>query len=171
MLQFDAPEESLGTLDAQAAGNLIASAGDVALIVDEEGVIRDMAFGSEELSREAHADWLGKRWIDTVTEESRPKVDALLRDAAAKGAPRWRHINQQSRGGTDIPLMYSAVHFVRGGRQVDRVRRHGQGRGERAKNQTLRNEHESLLAGWGWMEFGAAARSARAAPHDYRREA
>jgi transcriptional regulator PpsR len=101
MLQFDAPEESLGTLDAQAAGHLIASAGDVALVVDEEGVIRDMAFGSEELSREAHADWLGKRWIDTVTEES-----------------RWRHINQQSRGGTDIPLMYSAVHFVRGGRPV-----------------------------------------------------
>ena len=132
MLQFDAPEESLGTLDAQAAGKLIAAAGDMALVVDEEGVIRDMAFGSEDLSREGHAHWLGKRWIDTVTEESRPKVEALLRGDAPEGAPRWRHINQQSRGGTDIPLMVSAIHFTREGRQPGRSRAVAFGRDLRA---------------------------------------
>jgi transcriptional regulator PpsR len=116
MRQFDAPEESLGSLDAKAAGDLIAAAGDVALVVDEHGVIRDMAFGSEDLSREGHSSWLGKRWIDTVTEESRPKIEALLRDAATKGPQRWRQVNHHTRGGPDIPLLYSAVRFGRDGR-------------------------------------------------------
>ncbi len=116
MRQFDAPEESLGSLDAKAASDLLAAAVDVALIVDEHGVIRDMAFGSDDLSREAHSSWLGKRWIDTVTEESRPKIEALLRDVEAKGSHRWRQVNHHTRAGADIPLLYSAVRLNRDGR-------------------------------------------------------
>jgi transcriptional regulator PpsR len=111
--QFDAPQQSLGSLDAKAAGELIAAAVDVALIIDEHGVIRDMAFGSEDLSREGHSSWLGKRWIDTVTDESRPKIEALLRDAESQGAQRWRQVNHHTRGGPDIPLLYAAVRFGR----------------------------------------------------------
>ena len=93
MREFESPSRSLGDLDADVVGRLIAAAADVALIIDDKGVIRDLAFGSEDLLREGYYDWLGKPWADTVTVESRTKVDGLLRDSKANAAPRWRHIN------------------------------------------------------------------------------
>lgn len=118
MKQFGAPKNFLVGLNAEATGTLIAAAADVALVVDSDGVIRDMAFGSEDISIEGYADWVGKPWTETVTEESRPKVEALLRDAAAKTAPRSRHINHPSSRGGDLPVLYSAVQVGREGRIV-----------------------------------------------------
>ncbi len=109
MREFESPSGTLGSLSADVVGRLIAAAADVALIVDDEGVIRDLAFGSEDLLREGYYDWLGKPWADTVTIESRPKVEALLRDSKANAAPRWRHINHPLADGADLPLSYSAV--------------------------------------------------------------
>ena len=57
-----------------------------------------------------HADWVGKRWADTVTEESRPKVAMLIADAASQQEPRWRHLNHPAeRSGADVPILYAAV--------------------------------------------------------------
>ncbi len=109
MREFESPAKTLGDLTAEMAGKLIAAAADVALIIDEQGVIRDLAFGSEDLPREGYYEWLGKPWADTVTVESRPKVEALLRDSRANAAPRWRHINHPSVDGADLPLSYSAI--------------------------------------------------------------
>jgi transcriptional regulator PpsR len=116
MREFESPARSLGDLDADVAGRLIAAAADVALIIDEKGVIRDLAFGSEDLLREGYYDWLGKPWADTVTVESRPKVEALLRESRTNAAPRWRHINHPSLDGADLPLSYSAVALPQGKR-------------------------------------------------------
>lgn len=90
---------------------------DVALVVDREGVIRDLSFGSEELSRENdETRWIGNPWAETVTVESRPKVEALLRDAGAEaGVPRWRQLNHPSPTGSDIPVLYSAIRISREG--------------------------------------------------------
>ncbi len=115
MRSFEAPMLSLGDLDAEAAGRLIAASSDVALIVDEAGVIRDVAFGSDELSNGDYRDWLGKPWAQTVTVESRPKVEALLRDAGTKAPLKWRHINHPSADGVDLPLLYAAVPVGRQG--------------------------------------------------------
>ena len=109
MREFESPARSLGDLSADVAGRLIAAAADVALIIDDKGVIRDVAFGSEDLLREGYYEWLGKPWADTVTVESRPKVEALLRDSRANAVPRWRHINHPSLEGADLPLSYSAI--------------------------------------------------------------
>jgi transcriptional regulator PpsR len=109
MREFESPARTLGDLSADIAGKLIAAAADVALIIDDKGVIRDLAFGSEDLLREGYYEWLGKPWADTVTIESRPKVEALLRDSRANAAPRWRHINHPSVDGADLPLSYSAI--------------------------------------------------------------
>lgn len=116
MREFESPARSLGDLDADVAGRLIAAAADVALIIDEKGVIRDLAFGSEDLLREGYYDWLGKPWADTVTVESRPKVEALLRESRSNAPPRWRHINHPSLNGADLPLSYSAVALPQGKR-------------------------------------------------------
>ena len=109
MREFESPARTLGDLSAVVAGKLIAAAADVALILDDEGVIRDLAFGSDELLHEGYRDWLGKPWADTVTVESRPKVEALLKESRANAVPRWRHINHPSVSGADLPLSYSAV--------------------------------------------------------------
>lgn len=116
MREFESPARTLGDLDANVAGRLIAAAADVALIVDEKGVIRDLAFGSEDLLREGYYDWLGKPWSETVTVESRAKVDGMLRDSRANAAPRWRHINHPSIGGPDLPMSYAAIALPAGGR-------------------------------------------------------
>ena len=116
MREFQSPARSLGELDAEVAGRLIAAAADVALIVDDKGVIRDLAFGSEDLLREGYYDWLGKPWADTVTIESRPKVEALLRESRSNAAPRWRHINHPSLDGADLPLSYAAIALPQGKR-------------------------------------------------------
>lgn len=109
MREFESPATTLGDLSADMVGKLIAASADVALIIDDQGVIRDLAFGSEDLLREGYYEWLGKPWADTVTIESRPKVEALLRDSRADAAPRWRHINHPSIDGADLPLSYSAI--------------------------------------------------------------
>ncbi|MFO1090901.1 MAG: transcriptional regulator PpsR [Hyphomicrobiales bacterium] len=91
------------------AAKLVAASADIALIIDSKGIIRDMAFSSPELARE-HADhWLGKRWIETVTIESRPKIESLLADAAQGAMPRWRQVNHPSRKGPDLPVLYAAI--------------------------------------------------------------
>ena len=106
---FESSGKTLGSLNADDTATLIAAAADVALIVDHDGIIRDVAFGSDELSNEGYAKWLGQPWVDTVTVESRPKVEALLRDAAANVAPKNRHVNHTSSRGADVPILYSAV--------------------------------------------------------------
>ena len=117
---FKAPKSSLGNLDADSAGALIAASTDVALILDSHGVIRDLAFQSDELTAELAGQpaWVGRSWLDVVTVESRPKVETLLRDASAGSEPRWRHVNHPSLRGPDVPILYSALQIGTDGRVV-----------------------------------------------------
>ena len=103
------PRGLLGSLPAEAAGAVAAAAGDVAMVIDREGVIRDLALSSDDLEREGADAWLDRRWLDTVTVESRPKVDALLRDAARAGRPRWREINQVTAANRSTMVRFVAV--------------------------------------------------------------
>ncbi|WP_430434983.1 hypothetical protein [Methyloversatilis sp.] len=48
-------------VDAESAARLIAAASDVALLLDDKGVIRDLAFNDGALLPEAGARWLGRR--------------------------------------------------------------------------------------------------------------
>jgi transcriptional regulator PpsR len=139
---FEAPDRTLGGLDAESASAVISAAADVALVIDSDGVIRDVAFGSDDLSREGYADWLGHPWIDTVTVESRPKIEALLRDATANVPTRGRHVNHTSALGTDVPVLYSAV---RVGPRQDRIVALGRDlRGMAALQQRLVMAQQSL---------------------------
>jgi transcriptional regulator PpsR len=115
---FNAPKTALGHLDAEAAARLVSAAADVALVVDQHGVIRDLAVNSDELADEDCRQWVGRPWTQTVTAESRAKVEALLRDAAADGQPTWRQVNHPSPHGADVPILYSAIKVGRAGRVV-----------------------------------------------------
>ena len=111
MKQFSVAKKWFAQLDSETAGKLITVASDVALVIPDptDGVIRDVAFGSNELPAELAKGWLGKSWSDTVTSESRHKVEALMRDAAANDLPRWRMVNHKLEGGAELPVLYAAV--------------------------------------------------------------
>ena len=115
---FRAPKRTLGDLDAEVAAQLIAAAADIALVIDAKGVIKDVAFGSEEFSQEGYDQWVGQPWIDTVTLESRPKVEELLKDAGKKGPLRWRQVTHPSKRGPAVPVRYSALQIGKTGRIV-----------------------------------------------------
>lgn len=117
---FDAPEQLLADIDARATAALISAAADVALVIDGQGVIRDVSIGNDELVYEGSDDWVGRHWLETVTVESRPKVLALLREAAANHHAQtpWRQLNHPQAGSAGVPVMYSAVQYGEQGRVV-----------------------------------------------------
>ncbi len=118
---FDSPGSSLGDLDAHSVATLIATASDIALIVDSDGTIRDIAFQSEELSADLDTSgtWVGTPLLSTVVADSRPKVTHLLADAALHNArPKWRHLNHATSDGRSVPVLYCAVQVGQNGRMV-----------------------------------------------------
>ena len=101
----------LADLDPRTAASMITAAADVALVIDNQGVIRDVSVGHDDVGFEDCADWVGRHWLETVTPESRPKVLAMLRDAALEDHPprQWRQVNHAGVSGNDVPVLYSAM--------------------------------------------------------------
>lgn len=98
----------MGSLHTDVTARLLAAAGDVALVLDEDGVIRDIAIGNDELAADGAGDWLDRRWIDVVTSDSRKKVDEMIRDAGVAGPQRWRQVNHLLTSG-EVPIRYLTV--------------------------------------------------------------
>ena len=119
MRPFEAPESTLGTLGANAVGGLLTLSNDITLIVDGNGVVRDLSSSIEDPPGDAFGAWLGRALIDIATVESRPKIESMLRDVHAIGAagPRWRQINALLDGGLSLPLAVAAVP-IGGGRSL-----------------------------------------------------
>lgn len=100
---------NLGALDASVAAKLLAAGGDVAMLIDRDGVICDVAVSNDNLDFDGHETWVNKRWVDTVAIDSRIKVDQLLADAANDQPVRWRELNHAAISGQEISLRYIAV--------------------------------------------------------------
>lgn len=108
----------LGDLDASVAAKVVSAGGDVAMIIDSGGVIRDLALANDDLVRDGFGSWLDKRWADTVTAESRHKVEEMLREAANDTGPRWRELNHPTDQGESIALRFIAVGAGKDGRVI-----------------------------------------------------
>ena len=120
MKAFKAPTQSLGGLNAETAANVIETATDIALVVDGDGVIQDVAFQRTDLSVElgGYGKWLGRPWSDTVIAESKPKINALLQEASTNRKSGWRQLHHQSLNGGDVPVLYATVRLGRTNRYV-----------------------------------------------------
>lgn len=102
----------LGDLDAPSASRLLDTASDIALVMDDGGTILDVVSPAVQLAPRESRQWRGRHWGDTVTAESRHKVEALLRDAQAaadQSLHRWRQVNHPLAGGEDLPVLYATV--------------------------------------------------------------
>lgn len=107
-------------MDAEAASRLIAAAADATLVLDGDGVIRDMAFGNADLAAAlgGRKAWVGRALADSVAEDSRGKVTDMLGSAAAHEPPRWRHLNLRGTDGTSLPLLCAANHVTGSDRSI-----------------------------------------------------
>jgi transcriptional regulator PpsR len=117
MTRFADPTTTFSDLTAESVSRLISGCADLALVVDAEGIICDVAYGPGSLDSEKCESWVGQPLIQTVTKDSRAKIAALLRDAENAGVPRWRQINHLSPRGGDLLLSYCAVKVDDEGRQ------------------------------------------------------
>lgn len=97
---FRDAEPWLASFDNSLLGLLLTAVGDLVLLIDKDGAIKDVA-GTATSLRGLQAV-VGRPWIETVTVESRAKVQAML----SHDAPgRWRQINQMI-GGVEVAIRF-----------------------------------------------------------------
>ncbi len=104
--QFQKPQETLGDLETEVVSGLIAAASDVALVLDAQGRIQDVAFGNDELASHGFDEWRGQQWSDVTSVDSKGKLQELLSEDLVKGSIRWRQLNHPSPNGSDVPIKY-----------------------------------------------------------------
>ena len=115
---FDARVGALGAADNQAVAEIVKASADVALVVDAAGVVRDLHLAADTPLEEAR-EWLGQPWVETVTPESRRKVEEMLREAAdGAHASRRRQVNHAFASGLELPVAYTAVRLGTSGNLV-----------------------------------------------------
>ncbi len=114
---FTSPAETIGDISAETASRLMGAMSDVAMVIDHDGIIRDVAISGTDLPKEGFADIIERRWVDTVASDSRHKVEEILQDAIRLRESGWREVNQQSPGGS-IPVRFRAIDAGRDGRVI-----------------------------------------------------
>ncbi|WP_219894890.1 transcriptional regulator PpsR [Aquisediminimonas profunda] len=105
---FRAPAQTLEGLDVDVTSRILAAVGDVTIVIDDRGIVRDVALGGIAVPQVLAQDWLDKPWVDTVTIESRSKIEEMLAAAASSSPVRWRQVNHVSEQG-ELPIRYLAI--------------------------------------------------------------
>ena len=116
---FEAPELYFADLNADVLAAVVAASADLALVLDNQGVIRDISLGTGHTRELGELrQWVGRRWVETMTVENRGKISAML--DATGGVPGAagpdgsaqrpeRQVNHPLAGGRDLPVSYSLV--------------------------------------------------------------
>jgi len=110
--------DDLGALAPWAqelAQTFVSLSSDIALVLDETGVIQSVAQSGSQPMAPSADQWVGRAWADTVATPMRRKVEAMLHDVASTGLARRREISHSGAGGADIPVAYTAIRLGRNG--------------------------------------------------------
>jgi transcriptional regulator PpsR len=89
--------------------NLLGLTSDVSLVIGNKGIIEDVSTGQDTMATLGCQNWLGKRWIDTVTSESKKKIQDLLVVKSAPQSMLWRHVNHPTPSGGEAAIQYITV--------------------------------------------------------------
>ena len=103
------PAHVLGQLNPDEVAHIVQASADISLTLNRDGIIQSIAFGNPDLRSPSLESWVGKNWLDVVTSESRPKIQALLQDANETSLSRFRQINVPSPGSADLPLLCATL--------------------------------------------------------------
>ena len=109
MNSITSPAHVLGQLNPDEVAHIVQASADISLTLNRDGVIQSIAFGNPDLRSPNLEGWVGKNWLDVVTSESRPKIQALLQDANETSLSRFRQINVPSPGSADLPLLCATL--------------------------------------------------------------
>jgi transcriptional regulator PpsR len=104
-IPFSDPEVMFEGFTKEDIISLAYCAGDFMLAIDEHKIIRDIAVNVRD-----HVfanQWIGQKWSDTVTIESRPKIEQLL-DPGHPNKNVWRQVNHL-HDGEDVPVNYKVI--------------------------------------------------------------
>ena len=104
----------INSLTTELSAALIAQSNDISLVIDSDGVVRDVALGSKDPQLEVALSWIDRPWIDTVTAESHKKIEELLSVSGVEISGRWRQVNHPVEGHTDLPVMYKTMRAADG---------------------------------------------------------
>ncbi len=109
---MSAPRRTLDGLSAETVGELLAAAVDITLVLDHDGVIRDLALGSEDPALQAPTGWIGERWVDVATAPGREAIASLLsgHETAAGGLT----VCHREATGSPVPVRYRVVRLDNG---------------------------------------------------------
>ncbi len=102
----------LGVLSGCAAGlaqAFVSLSSDIALVIDDSGIVTSVTQHPDAPMNPAAARWVGQPWAQTVTGDTRCKIERLLADAHSSGLGRRREVNHASTLGTDLPVAYTAL--------------------------------------------------------------
>lgn len=105
---------ALSDLAPELAQTFVSLASDIALVIDADGVIRHMAVGADPITG-TNANWVGRPWAETVSGDTRRKIELLLAEAQTAGVTRRREVNHPTHGGSDVPVAYTAIRLGRDG--------------------------------------------------------
>jgi transcriptional regulator PpsR len=99
---------ALSQLAPELAHTFASVAGDIALVIDVSGVIRNVAVGGNQPLPESAEQWIGRRWAETASDETRGKIELLLQEAVDVGISRRREVSLPLAG-VDVPVAYAAI--------------------------------------------------------------
>jgi len=99
---------SLGAFAPELAEAFVTVSSDIALVVDLDGTIRSVAVGADSPTPAAPS-WVGRSWVDTVTEQTRRKIVRMLDEVTVTGVARRCEVSHLLPSGVGVPIAYSAV--------------------------------------------------------------
>jgi Bacterial regulatory protein, Fis family len=91
----------------ELADTFVALSCDIALVVDGAGRITRLA--QHDSHPIAPPGWIGADWAQTVSADSRDKIEQILAEVAASGQARRREVNHPDSIGGPTPVAYSAA--------------------------------------------------------------
>ena len=96
-------------LESATFTKLLGVVSDVTLIMNDKGFIEDVSTGQDTMASLGCQGWIGKLWVDTVTVESRKKINELLLVQADEQTLTWRHVNHPTPTGGEAAIQYITV--------------------------------------------------------------
>jgi len=88
---------------------LLGVVSDVTLIINDKGFIEDVSTGQDTMASLGCQGWIGKLWAETVTVESKKKIQELLLVQPQAQALTWRHVNHPTPSGGEAAIQYITV--------------------------------------------------------------
>lgn len=105
----------LAGIDIARFAEIVAAAADLAVVMTGDGTVLEFTVGPDMPLPRALGLETGRSLHEALTEESRPKLDALLQQGLAGEAPFGRELNHRDTGQGEVPVRYTAVRGARAG--------------------------------------------------------